>query len=373
MGNDSFENKLEQELNGLQIQPSAAVWQQVEIRIRKEKKRRVFFWWFFLGIVMAGVGMQFLEQSEDIVFNSKNNTVENNTPSLGTIDATEKKKNPNASVENETNNILTHDTPINASIKIPSNDEVTNSKPINMIDEYESGKNEHLFVTENQDSRINKAFIEQRSIQIVKTRIDTIIVLRCEDIGKNSKTTENSEKLDRKLNFYAFYSFHGTGDLEGTKLEFGMEKRWGKRYGFYNNLGLTIHSGQELSSQYPLSVNSTYKNLQTVTAGIQSTPTLYRYSKRGDLKLGAGLVARYQASSSSDYGATSMGAGTNQYSFRIYHSEPNSFSIGYCISAELLLFERKKNQLGFQAFFQNDTRGDVITGFGLTYQTKYKK
>jgi hypothetical protein len=242
-----------------------------------------------------------------------------------------------------------------------------------MIDEYESGKNEHLFVTENQDSRINKAFIEQRSIQIVKTRIDTIIVLRCEDIGKNSKTTENSEKLDRKLNFYAFYSFHGTGDLEGTKLEFGMEKRGGKRYGFYNNLGLTIHSGQELSSQYPLSVNSTYKNLQTVTAGIQSTPTLYRYSKRGDLKLGAGLVARYQASSSSDYGATSMGAGTNQYSFRIYHSEPNSFSIGYCISAELLLFERKKNQLGFQAFFQNDTRGDVITGFGLTYQTKYKK
>lgn len=373
MGNDSFENKLEQELNGLQIQPSTAVWQQVEIRIRKEKKKRVFFWLFITGIVMAGIGFQLLKPSQITLQDLTNNTLENKAKSLGTMDATEIRKDPNASVENETNNILTHDTPINASIKIPSNDDVTNTDPIYMIDELESGKKKHILITENQDSHINKTFIDQQPIISENKRFDTIIVLRCEDIGKNSKTTENSDKLDRKLNFYAFYSFHGTGDLEGTKLELGMEKRLGKRYGFYNNLGLTIHSGQELSSQYPLSVNSTYKNLQTVTAGIQTTPTLYRYSKRGDIKLGAGLVARYQASSSSDYGATSMGAGTNQYSFRIYNADHNSFSIGYCISAELLLFERKKNQLGFQVFFQNDTRGDVITGFGLTYQTKYKK
>ena len=37
MGNDSFENKLEQEMTRLRIKPSEAVWQQVEIRIQKER------------------------------------------------------------------------------------------------------------------------------------------------------------------------------------------------------------------------------------------------------------------------------------------------------------------------------------------------
>jgi hypothetical protein len=120
-------------------------------------------------------------------------------------------------------------------------------------------------------------------------------------------------------------------------------------------------------------VNSTYNALQTVTFGLQTVPTIYRYSKRGDLKIGAGLVGRYQISSSSTYGASLIGAGNNQYSYRIYDTEPNSFSIGYRITADLLLYETKKNKLDFQIFFQNDNRGDVITGLGFSFQTKYKK
>jgi hypothetical protein len=176
--------------------------------------------------------------------------------------------------------------------------------------------------------------------------------------------------IEKQINFNAHLAFHGTGDLSGTNLEFGTERKWGKRYGFYNNLGVTIHSGQEISTAanaYPLQVNSTYNALQTVSFGLQTVPTIYRYSKRGDLKIGAGFVARYQMSSYGNYVASSIGQGINQYSYSIYENDPNTFSIGYRISADLLLFETKKNKLGFQIFFQNDTRGDVITGLGLSF------
>jgi hypothetical protein len=206
---------------------------------------------------------------------------------------------------------------------------------------------------------------------------DTIIVVICNNNAPTNPSREKELKNpELQLNFNGFLSFHGTGDLSGTNLEFGIERKWGKRYGFYNNLGITIHSGQEAGfglNSFPLRVNSTYKSLQTVTAGIQTMPTLYRYSKRGDLKIGAGLVARYQMTSSGMYAARGMGPGTNQYSYNIYEVEPNTFSLGYRISADLLLFETKKNKLGFQLYFQNDTRGDALTGLGLSFQTKYKK
>jgi hypothetical protein len=206
---------------------------------------------------------------------------------------------------------------------------------------------------------------------------DTIIVVICNNNPPTNPSLEKEmKKPERQLNFNGFLSFHGTGDLSGTNLEFGIERKWGKRYGFYNNLGVTIHSGQEGGfgpNPYPLLVNSTYKSLQTVTAGIQTMPTFYRYSKRGDLKIGAGLVGRYQMTSSGMYAARGMGPGTNQYSYNIYEVDPNTFSLGYRISADLLLFETKKNKLGFQLYFQNDTRGDALTGLGLSFQTKYKK
>jgi hypothetical protein len=206
---------------------------------------------------------------------------------------------------------------------------------------------------------------------------DTIIVVICNNNPPTSPSLEKElKKPERQLNFNGFLSFHGTGDLSGTNLEFGIERKWSNRYGFYNNLGVTIHSGQEGGfgpSSYPLLVNSTYKSLQTVTAGIQTMPTFYRYSKRGDLKIGAGLVARYQMTTSGMYAARGMGPGTNQYSYNIYEVDPNTFSLGYRISADLLLFETKKNKLGFQLYFQNDTRGDALTGLGLSFQTKYKK
>lgn len=235
---------------------------------------------------------------------------------------------------------------------------------------------QQTFSLETTKGFINKENINEQPIAVEKTGNDTIVILRCKDIGRPNTSSTQMATLDRQLNFNAHLAFHGTGDLSGTNLEFGTEKRWGKRYGFYNNLGVTIHSGQGVSTvanAYPLQVNSTYNALQTVTFGLQTVPTIYRYSKRGDLKIGAGLVGRYQISSSSTYGASWQGSSINQYSYSIYETEPNRFSVGYRISADLLLIETKKNKINFQIFFQNDTRGDVITGLGFSFQTKYKK
>ena len=394
MDNKLFENAIENRMEGLQMKPSEAVWQKIEKRIQKEKNRRALIWIWIMGIAMAGAGIQFLYRSENeiqtISVASTTNATENNSVDFKD-ESTNARPNSEAPVENSSknvsslNNVLKNKRHLkNQHHAIKVNDKKSNNGERKILfgkqeSNYsypaldESPKNIKL---ETVNVFINKESIWQHPIAIEKKGNDTIVILRCEDIGKPKPLLTQASNIERQLNFNAHLAFHGTGDLSGTNLEFGTERRWGKRYGFYNNLGVTIHSGQEASTvinAYPLNVNSTYNALQAVTFGLQTVPTIYRYSKRGDLKIGAGLVGRYQISSSSTYGASLIGAGNNQYSYSIYDTEPNSFSIGYRISADLLLYEKRKNKLGFQIFFQNDTRGDVITGLGFSFQTKYKK
>lgn len=380
MGNDSFENKLEHELNGLQIQPSAAVWHQVEIRIKKEKKRRMLLWWIFsFSFLLAGTGIWLI--SENATTNEQKTALNNpeiqtavNPSNIKTL-IIEKAGNPYKSNQpsKETQHYL-----LNRSSKI-----LPQGKTQDKIyqEEFDPEPSTTPYSLQNRVAdHLSRTLLPSNSdiINKLNEKIkDTIIVVIC---NNNPPTIPSPEKklktIERQLNFNGFLSFHGTGDLSGTNLEFGIERKWGKRYGFYNNVGITIHSGQEGGfgvSPYPLQLNSTYKSLQTVTAGIQTMPTFYRYSKGGDLKIGAGLVGRYQMTSSGMYAARGMGPGTNQYSYNIYEVDPNTFSLGYRISADLLLFETKKNKLGFQLYFQNDTRGDALTGLGLSFQTKYKK
>ena len=227
-----------------------------------------------------------------------------------------------------------------------------------------------------QSNLINTANIDRKMVSANPQGLDTIIIRECEELGTNTSASVKTNIFDRQWNFNAHYSFHGTGDLTGTKLEFGYEKRFGKRYGFYNNIGMTIHSGKESfsSNNNASQLNARYNTMQFVTTGIQTSPTFYRYSKRGDVKIGAGMVARYQTSSQpSTYSISPQPAGQGTFTTSIREMQPNSFSLGYLISVELHLLSIKKTDLGFQLFFQNDTRGDVITGFGLSLQNKFKK
>ena len=368
-------------MEGFQLKPSEAVWQKVEKRIQKEKKRKALIWWWIMGIAMAGACIQFLQDAE---INEQNISAANRTNISENTSADIKDENSNAlptsegPIENQSTNV----SPLNDAFKSQYHlkDQynamnVNNSKDIDNNNPA-SDEAQQNFSLETTKGFINKENINEHPIAVEKKGNDTIVILRCEDIGKPKPLLTPASIIERQLNFNAHLAFHGTGDLSGTNLEFGTERKWGKRYGFYNNLGVTIHSGQEVSTvanAFPLQVNSTYNALQTLTVGLQTIPTLYRYSKRGDLKIGAGLVARYQMSSYGNYVASSLGQGINQYSYSINKNDPNTFSIGYRISADLLLYETKKNKLGFQIFFQNDTRGDVITGLGLSFQTKYKK
>ena len=380
MSNELFEKKLEQELKGLHIQPSAAVWQQVEKRIQKERKRKIIFWWIFSSsILIAGTGIWLTEENSTRDEQKTSNT-------LVKTKIEDVTSNNKSSISEEKNTV----SPFNPPSKEKQHN-FPNQPSKKWLKAYKKDKTypeqfdtELSFAAYSPQSRMtdhgSRAAVVSNGYtteSLIEKIDDTIIVVNC---NNNPTTIPSPEKklktIERQLNFNGFLSFHGTGDLSGTNLEFGIERKWGKRYGFYNNLGITIHSGQEAAfgpRQYPLQLNSTYKSLQTVTAGIQTMPTLYRYSKRGDLKIGAGLVARYQMTSSGMYAARGMGPGTNQYSYNIYEVDPNTFSLGYRISADLLLFETKKNKLGFQLYFQNDTRGDALTGLGLSFQTKYKK
>ncbi len=56
MHDPKFEKEVQQKMEELSFNPSEAVWENVEKKIRKDKKRRVPFLWFFLlaGIMLAG-------------------------------------------------------------------------------------------------------------------------------------------------------------------------------------------------------------------------------------------------------------------------------------------------------------------------------
>ena len=394
MENKNFEKAIEDRMEGFRLKPSDTVWLGVEKRIEKEKKRKALIWWWIMGIAMAGTSIQFLYRSEhEIQTISATNT--KNVTGNKSVDFKDESKNARPNSEDPIEHSSKNVSSLNNVLK--NKHHLKDQYPAIKVNDKKSNNGERKILVGKQESNysypalaespkkvkletihvfINKENIEQHPIAIEKKGNDTIVILRCEDIGKPKPLLIQALNIERQINFNAHLAFHGIGDFSGTNLEFGTERRWRKRYGFYNNLGVTIHSGQEASTvinAYPLNVNSTYNALQTVTFGIQTIPTIYRYSKRGDLKIGAGLVARYQMSSYGNYVASSLGQGINQYSYSINENDPNTFSIGYRISADLLLYETKKNKLGFQIFFQNDTRGDVITGLGLSFQTKYKK
>lgn len=372
MENKIFEQKIEEKMVEFKLKPTDLVWSQVEKRIQQEKKRRAFFWWIFVGMIMAGTAIQYFISNEN-EFQPTSSSATSTPISNQKLNVFTENHQPSSDNKNELNQLQQ---------TVPSE-----SAPIKkqMFQQEEIGfENSNIVSNEIDDpviltpqsNLINTANIDKKMVSANPEGLDTIIIRECEELGINSSASVNTNIFDRQWNFNAHYSFHGTGDLPGTKLEFGYEKRFGKRYGFYNNIGMTIHSGKESfsSNNNASQLNARYNTMQFVTTGIQISPTFYRYSKRGDVKIGAGMVARYQTSSHpSTYSFSPQPAvpGTSITSIR--EMQPNSFSLGYLISVELHLISIKKKDLGFQLFFQNDTRGDVITGFGLSLQNKFKK
>ncbi len=373
MENKIFEQKIDEKMVEFKLKPTNLVWNQVEKRIQQEKKRRAFFWWIFIGMIMAVAGIQYFTSNEN-EFQPTSSSAISNTISLQQVEVSTEKHEPSSDTENEINQLQqtvpSVSEPRKKQIFQPDDIDIERSNFVsNEIDNPVS-------IRTSQENSISTVNIDRKMVSANPQGLDTIIIRECEELGTNTSASVKTNIFDRQWNFNAHYSFHGTGDLSGTKLEFGYEKKLGKRYGFYNNIGMTIHSGKEsFSSNNNVSqLNARYNNMQFVTTGIQTSPTFYRYSKRGDVKIGAGMVARFQTSSMpSTYSISTQPATQGIFLTSIREMEPNSFSLGYLISVELHLISIKKKDLGFQLFFQNDTRGDVITGFGLSLQNKFKK
>lgn len=75
MQEDKFEKGVQQQMEGLRIHPSEAVWEKVEEELRKKKKRRVVFFIFLL----AGLSLLGGFSGYFIFNNSKSNLVQQNT------------------------------------------------------------------------------------------------------------------------------------------------------------------------------------------------------------------------------------------------------------------------------------------------------
>lgn len=67
MQDSSLEKQMQQLMSGLEFEPDAAVWENVEREINKEKKKRIAAWWWLTGVLLLGL-------SGGIVWYSMNDT-----------------------------------------------------------------------------------------------------------------------------------------------------------------------------------------------------------------------------------------------------------------------------------------------------------
>jgi hypothetical protein len=201
------------------------------------------------------------------------------------------------------------------------------------------------------------------------SKLDTIVVVAYIPINTQSKPLPY-------WNFHAAYSFHGTGDLEGAQLEWGFEKNINRYFSLYNNIGVSLHGGSVIrilsataistpGTILPVGNGSVYE----LSTGIQTAPTIQTKIPGTPIYIGIGGLLRYQfyAGGSSynirrNQNTTTFTIGT------IGTGNYTGFSLGYRVNLGLELISTRKNKIQFQAGFQNDTRGDVITGLGLVWK-----
>ena len=198
---------------------------------------------------------------------------------------------------------------------------------------------------------------------------DTIIVTPC--ITAKTKPIKKASWL-----YQAAYSFHGTGDLEGAQLEWGFEKNINRYFSLYNNIGVSLHGGSVIRIQ-PTNTISTPGTILSVgngsvyelSTGIQTAPTIQTKIPGTPIHIGIGGLLRYQFHTGGSGYNIRRNQNTTTFTIgTIGTGNYSGFSLGYRVNLGLELVSTRKNKIQFQAGFQNDTRGDVITGLGLVWK-----
>ena len=160
-------------------------------------------------------------------------------------------------------------------------------------------------------------------------------------------------------------SFHGTGDLSGVAVDAGYDHSFDRKWDLYGGITSTIHSRKFVFSSLPPD-----KTLNFTTAGIQLTSLIqWALIARTDhrLKIGAGPLFRFQSTSlPTAFGTTYDPSVYPEPFYTVSQAGSyNTFTLGY--SAAIIYQPRLsyRYHLGFKIQFQNDTNGDVISGFGI--------
>lgn len=141
MSGNKFENQVQQKMDGLRLQPTARVWDEVERRIREKKRRRiVVFWIFFTGLLLSGGVWWMMDQQ------GKNKTA------IATIS---EKKNENKNDNND--EILKTDQPNNTNEPV-KNDKNENRNTQSKINEQSSETNQ--LVIKEKPGRKKRIFVK---------------------------------------------------------------------------------------------------------------------------------------------------------------------------------------------------------------------
>ncbi len=385
MDNDKFKKKSQEILSSFTQDPSDRVWHAINSRLDARKKKRRILFWLLPLCILAGVMSIIPEQKTPKI-------TPNNIQILQQQSASKADQLPAAEIAERTTGQqettqLNDVTVQNASNKASESNPVktTASKKHKLKETY---TNELMqSETENTANTIEAFQSEElpfKALSLVEpvwqsditspkpinrypsVNKDTMIILTC--IPQKSKPGKLIS-----WHYSGAYSFHGTGDLEGMQLEWGFSKPINRYFAFYNNVGVSLHGGSVVqplnlnilvgpSAALPVGQGSVYE----ITSAIQTAPTLLGSIPATPLRIGVGGLLRYQFYS----GGNGYGVQRNQtmQTFTLRDGNYNGLSLGYRVVVGLELLNTKRNKLQFQAGFQNDTRGDVITGLGLSWQ-----
>jgi hypothetical protein len=175
------------------------------------------------------------------------------------------------------------------------------------------------------------------------------------------------------INTSVGYSTHGTGDMFGYAVSFGVDKplpKLSNRLSLGFNARFMTHSRERememINSTLPAGTNS---NLRIVTSGTQLeiVPAFALIkSENFSFRFHAGIIGRYEISNSANgYGSTLI---NDVPSLQIYNMDSfRSFDVGYISQFSMQFKISKRSQLGIAMSFQNDTNGSAITSIPLSY------
>ncbi len=169
------------------------------------------------------------------------------------------------------------------------------------------------------------------------------------------------------------YSTHGSGDMFGYGVGFGVEKSLPKlsnRLSLGFNARFMTHSRERememINATLPVGTNS---NLRIVTSGsqLEIVPAFALVkSENFSFRFHAGIIGRYEISNNGGgYGTTTI---YDVPTLQIYnYNDFKTFDIGYISQFSMQFKVSKRSQLGIAMAFQNDTNGSAITSIPLSY------